>query len=210
MNGMSSTDEPDRTAVTGVVLAGGLGRRMSADGSGTDKALVPLAGRPMIAHVIERFAPQVQSLMINANGDGAARLAILGLPVVGDRIGGFIGPLAGIHAALAATRTPLLATVPCDAPRLPRDLVARLHAALLRTDRALAVASRDGRLQPVFALMRVERMAELERQLAQGMRRVGEWARAAGAIAVSFDAATNPPDAFRNINTPADLAELDR
>lgn len=204
---MTGAQAHDRTSVTGVVLAGGLGRRMSADGAGTDKAMVPLAGRPMIQHVIERFAPQVQSLMINANGR-AARLSLLGLPVVADRVGGFVGPLAGIHAALAQTRTPLLATVPCDAPRLPRDLVARLLAAMLHTGSPLAVAACGGRMQPVFALMRVAVLADLDRHLAQGTRRVGEWARAAGAVAVPFDEASDDPDAFRNINTPADLAGL--
>src|SRR5919197_5324771 len=113
--------------VSGIVLAGGLGRRMG----GVDKGLQLLHGRPMIAHVLARLAPQVDEIVINAN-QNLERYAAFGHRVVSDRISGFAGPLAGLHAGLEAISQPLALTVPCDSPFLPSDLVARLHAELDR------------------------------------------------------------------------------
>ena len=121
---------PDETRalVTGLVLAGGLGRRMSADGAGVDKGLALLGGRPMVAHVIDRLAPQVGTLLINANRN-ADRYAAFAHPVIPDAIEGYAGPLAGLHAGMRAAATPWIVTAPCDSPFLPEDLVARLwHA----------------------------------------------------------------------------------
>ena len=108
--------------VTGLILAGGLGRRMG----GRDKGLQPFRGRPMAAWAIERLAPQVDTLLVNANQNPAS-YAAFGYPVVPDRIAGFAGPLAGLHAGLSACETPLLVTAPCDSPFLPEDLVDPLH-----------------------------------------------------------------------------------
>ena len=111
--------------ITGVILAGGLGRRMG----GIDKGLQELRGRPMAQWVVERLAPQVDELLINANQNGE-RYAAFGHRIVPDQIPDFAGPLAGLHAALSAAAHPLVATAPCDSPFLPADLIIRLHAAL--------------------------------------------------------------------------------
>ena len=120
-----TTPRPAERRITGVLLAGGQGSRMG----GVDKGLVELAGRPMAAHALARLAPQVDELIINANQNLAAWQAF-GHPVFGDDIGGFAGPLAGLHAALVRARHPLVVTAPCDSPFLPADLVERLATAL--------------------------------------------------------------------------------
>jgi len=107
--------------VTGLVLAGGMGRRMDS----RDKGLVPFRGKPMVAHVIERLAPQVGSVLINANRN-SEQYEAFGYPVISDEVGGFAGPLAGLHAGMRACTTELIVTAPCDSPFLPLDLVARL------------------------------------------------------------------------------------
>jgi molybdopterin-guanine dinucleotide biosynthesis protein A len=186
--------------VTGVVLAGGLGRRMSADGCGIDKGLCRFAGRPMVAHVIERLAPQVGALLLNTNGDLDA-WRCFGLPIVGDRLAGHAGPLAGLHAALLGAHTPWVVTAPCDSPFLPTDLVARLGAAALAHRAPIAVARTGDQPHPVFALVSRALVADLERFLASGRRRIDAWTDPAGAVHVTF------PDerAFRNVNTPDEL-----
>src|SRR5689334_12941925 len=113
--------------ITAVVLAGGQGRRMG----GVDKGLVALDDKPMVAHVIARLAPQVGAIVINAN-QNIDRYAALGHPVVSDEVGGFAGPLAGLHAGMAYATAPYVVTSPCDSPFLPEDLVARLGQALER------------------------------------------------------------------------------
>ncbi|MGE5945425.1 MAG: molybdenum cofactor guanylyltransferase MobA, partial [Betaproteobacteria bacterium] len=115
----------ERLSVTGVVLAGGMGRRMG----GVDKGLLELRGRPLAAWVVDRLRPQVDHLLINAN-QNRERYAEFGCPVVADEIPDFAGPLAGLHAALSAATTPLVATAPCDSPFLPETLVSRLFSAL--------------------------------------------------------------------------------
>jgi molybdenum cofactor guanylyltransferase len=138
-----------RADVTGIVLAGGQGRRMGS----VDKGFVELDGRPLVAHVIARLAPQVHALIVNAN-QNAERYAAFGLPVVADAIGGFAGPLAGLHAGLSLATTPFVATSPCDSPFLPGDLVARLAAAFDAQSIDLAVARTFLQPHPVFALAR--------------------------------------------------------
>lgn len=188
----------DKAAITGVILAGGLARRMG----GVDKGLQVLAGRPLVAHVIERLAPQVGGLLINANRSHA-EYGALGYALLADRIPDFAGPLAGLHAALVAAATPLVVTVPCDSPYLPRDLVARLHAAMLDQRADLAIARAAGRVHPVFCLCRTALAPQLDIFLRQGGRRVMEWCAGAGGVEVDFD---DQPDAFRNFNTLDDLA----
>lgn len=189
-----------REKITGVVLAGGLGRRMG----GTDKGLQVLDGRPMVAQVIERFAPQVDALMINAN-QNAERYAAFGYPVVPDAISGFAGPLAGLHAALAAAPHPLVATVPCDSPFLPADLVSRLSSALIAGQAQFAVARTFDQPHPVFCLCRRELLPHLESYLGRGERRFEGWYSTLRTVAVSFD---DESAAFENINTREDLARL--
>ncbi|MBV8209201.1 MAG: molybdenum cofactor guanylyltransferase [Burkholderiaceae bacterium] len=187
--------------VTGVVLAGGLGRRMG----GVDKGLRPLRGRPMVQWVLERFSPQVDEVMINAN-QHLDEYAAFGWPVVQDRVAGFAGPLAGLHAALSATSSPLVATVPCDSPFLPLDLVERLTGALEQHGVDLAAARAGERSHPVFCVCRHSLLARLDAFLAGGGRKVEQWHGTLAAVEVDFD---DQAEAFSNINTPEELAQFE-
>lgn len=187
--------------ITGVVLAGGLGRRMG----GVDKGLRELRGRPMVAWVIERFAPQVSEILINANQNGDV-YARFGHRVIADVIGGHAGPLAGLHAALAAARHPLVATAPCDSPFLPPDLVARLHAALTAQRAQIAVAKTGTQAHPVFCLCRRDVLTHLEQFLAGGGRKIDAWYETLAVAEVGFD---DNPDAFSNINSLQELAAFE-
>lgn len=186
------------SAVTGLVLAGGLGRRMG----GVDKGLVELDGKPMVAHVLARLAPQVDSVLINAN-QNIDRYATFGPPVVPDRIEGFAGPLAGLHAGLSAASTPLLVTVPCDSPFLPLDLVERLRTALDAARAQLAVARTGDQAQPVFSMVRREVLEDLAQFLAGGGRKIDAWYARLKVIEVAFD---DEAEAFANINTREELS----
>jgi len=186
-----------RTDITGIVFAGGQGRRMG----GVDKGLVLLDGRPLVAHVIERLRPQVDTLVINANQNGD-RYAAFGYPVVPDVIPGFAGPLAGLHAAMAAATTPYVVTSPCDSPFLPSDLVARLAAAFAGMPLDLAVARTFEQPHPVFSLVRTDVRPHLEEFLRGGGRKIDAWYATLRASDVQFD---DEADAFRNINTAAEL-----
>jgi molybdenum cofactor guanylyltransferase len=195
-------DLRDTPRVTGLILAGGQGRRMG----GVDKGLQPLRGRPMVAWVLERLAPQVTEVIVNAN-QNQAEYARLGCRVVGDEIGGFAGPLAGLQAGLKANVHPFLVTVPCDSPFLPRDLVARLHAALIANHADLAVARTGDQPHPVFSLVRESLAGHLTKFLQGGGRKIDAWYASLKVIEVPFD---DQPDAFSNINTPEDLAAHER
>lgn len=187
-----------KSHITGVVLAGGQGRRMGS----VDKGLVELDGRALVAHVIERLAPQVSALIINANRN-ADRYAAFGHPVVSDAFAGFAGPLAGLHAGMTAALTPYLATSPCDSPFLPHDLVARLAAAFDAQPIDLAVARTFDQPHPVFSLMRRDVLPHLDAFLREGGRKIDAWYASLRIAEVAFD---DEPDAFRNINTAAELA----
>jgi molybdopterin-guanine dinucleotide biosynthesis protein A len=195
-------DLRDPVRVTGLVLAGGQGRRMG----GVDKGLQPLRGRPMVEWVLERLRPQVAEVVINAN-QHQAEYARYGCRVVADEIGGFAGPLAGLHAGLKANVHPFLATVPCDSPFLPRDLVTRLHAALVAKHADLAVAQTGDQPHPVFALVRATLSAHLAAFLDAGGRKIDAWYAGLAVVAVPFD---DEAEAFSNINTRAELAEHER
>jgi molybdopterin-guanine dinucleotide biosynthesis protein A len=191
-----------RGEVTGIVLAGGQGRRMG----GVDKGLVAFRGAPMVAAVIARLAPQVGAIVVNANQNAEA-YAAFGHRVVPDAVGGFAGPLAGLHAGLAATTTRYAVTVPCDSPFLPHDLVARLAAALDAQDAELAVARTFDQPHPVFALVRADVRAHLEAFLAAGGRKIDAWYAALRVVEVAFD---DEADAFRNINTRDELSASEK
>lgn len=182
--------------ITGLVLAGGLGRRMG----GVDKGLQLLDGKPLAAYVIERLMPQVDLLLVNANRNAEA-YAAFGHPVVTDRIGGYVGPLAGIHAGLSVCTTPLLVCAPCDSPRLPADLVSRLCTALDESGAQIAIPATASGLQPAFALMRREVLPTLAAYLASDRRRMQEWLGEQQLEVVHFD----DERAFFNANTTADL-----
>ncbi|MGH8802346.1 MAG: molybdenum cofactor guanylyltransferase MobA [Casimicrobiaceae bacterium] len=188
---------PARSDVTGVVLAGGQGRRMG----GVDKGLVELDGTPLVAHVVARLAPQVAALIVNANRN-VTRYAAFGYPVVPDAIGGFAGPLAGLHAGMSAAETPFVVTAPCDSPFLPPDLVARLAAATAAAGAQLAVAKTLDQPHPVFSLARRDLLPHLSAFLAGGGRKIDAWYATLAVVEVSFD---DESDAFRNFNTREEL-----
>ena len=192
----------------GLLLAGGLSRRMG----GGDKCLRPLGGRPVLAHIIERARPQVSALVLNANGD-PARFAAFGLPVAPDVIEGFAGPLSGVLTGMewAAAHRPdaaWLATFATDAPFFPRDLVARLPAAIERGKADMACARSDGQDHPVFGLWPVHLRADLRRAMEEGVRKVDLWTARYKLAVAEFE--TAPFDPFFNANRPEDLAEAER
>jgi molybdopterin-guanine dinucleotide biosynthesis protein A len=195
--------------VLGLVLAGGLARRMG----GGDKARIRIAGRTILERVLARLTPQCSPVIINANGD-PARFSDAGLPVVADSVPDFAGPLAGILAGLdwAATHAPQIAdvvSVPGDCPFLPHDLVARLLAVRANAGTPLACAQSGDWRHPVVAVWPVALREDLRRALtAEGMRKIEVWtARHGVAIAAWPDA---PFDPFFNVNTPADAAAAER
>lgn len=183
--------------ITGLVLAGGLGRRMG----GVDKGLQIMQGKPLVSWVIERLQPQVDALLINAN-QNLDRYREFGHPVITDQVSGFAGPLAGLQAGLTVCTTPLLVTVPCDSPFLPTDLVARLRAELTRTNAQLAVAKTGEQAHPVFCLTRREVVGGLTEFLAAGGRKIDAWYAGLAVVEVAFD---DEAEGFANINTPQEL-----
>ena len=189
-------------AITGVILAGGLGRRMG----GVNKGLQPLQGQPLVAHVIARLAPQVGQLMINANQD-LGTYAQFGYPVLPDAIPGSAGPLAGLHAALSGARTDWVVTAPCDSPCLPLDLVLRLKTALTAQGPStrLALARTGDQTHPVFCLCHRDCLPSLSDFLARGERKFSHWCASLPHLDVPFD---DQPAAFDNINTLEALGEL--
>lgn len=205
---ISATDR-----ITGIILAGGQSRRMG----GGDKGLLEVAGRPMLAHVIDRLAPQVGQIALNANGD-PARFAQFGLPVVADTIDGFVGPLAGVLAGMrwAAAHTPgarWIASVSADAPLLPRDVVARLADAVDSRGNAIAVAKSGGELHPVIGLWPIVLADDLDAALRSGLRKVLHWTDRHGTVPVEFpfiELAGRSIDPFFNANTPDELDEAGR
>ena len=192
----------------GLILAGGLARRMG----GGDKALKPLAGRPILAHVVDRLRGQCDDLLLNANGD-PARLSGFGLPVVADSVPDFAGPLAGILAGLdwiAAHRpqSDWLLSVAVDTPFIPADLVSRLHQARIAAGTPLACAASAGQQHHAIGLWPVELREDLRGALAAGERKLGQWTQTHGVAVAEWPAA--PIDPFFNVNTPEDLAEAER
>lgn len=182
-------------SVTGIVLAGGQGRRMG----GVDKGLQALRGKPMVEWVLERLAPQVDEIVINAN-QNRETYARLGHRVIADDIAGFAGPLAGLHAGMKAAKHPLVVTVPCDSPFLPMDLVSRLREKMGNSD--LAVAKTGAQAHPVFSLVKTGLLKNLESFLLQGGRKIDAWYGSLRFVEVPFD---DEADAFRNINTREEL-----
>ena len=195
--------------IAGVVLAGGLSRRMG----GGDKCLRRLGGSSILARVIERLKPQARQLVINANGD-PARFAAFGLPVAPDAVADFPGPLAGVLTGMmwARDHAPDVAdivTVPTDGPFVPRDLVARLVAARDDAGADLVQAASGGQAHPVVGLWPVRLADELRRALVEeSIRKVDVWTARHRLVTVAF--ATDPVDPFFNANRPEDLAEAER
>ena len=187
-----------------VLLAGGLARRMG----GGDKCLREVAGRPLLSHVIERILPQVDHVVLNANGD-PERFSEFGLPVIADVVEGNAGPLAGIltgldWAARHVTECEWVVSVPTDAPFLPMDYVARMMAAIEDEDAELACASTNGRTHPVAGLWALQLMLELRSALIdEDIRKIDQWTVRYRLADVEFS--SEPIDPFFNANRPEDL-----
>jgi molybdopterin-guanine dinucleotide biosynthesis protein A len=191
--------------ITGLVLAGGRGSRMG----GVDKGLQHYLGLPLAQHALQRLAPQVGGIMINANRNLSAYRS-MGVPVWPDAVLDYPGPLAGMLAGLAHCETPYLATVPCDTPNFPLDLVERLVRGLEEIDGDMATAyTREGETlfaQPVFCLMKASLQDSLNSFVNSGQRKTGLWAREHCAAQVVFE-----DDArFFNINTLIELEQLQK
>jgi molybdopterin-guanine dinucleotide biosynthesis protein A len=203
------TTNAEIPATPGVLLAGGLARRMG----GGDKPMREIGGRTILNRVIDRLTPQCDGLILNANGD-PARFKAFGLPVIADDIADFPGPLAGILAALdwtAANRPDAqwILSAAADCPFLPRDLVARLHRARIAENAQLAVAASAGQSHPVIGLWSVDLRDELRHALVvEDIRKVGRWTARYRLATVEWPAA--PLDPFFNANTMDDIAEAER
>ena len=197
------------SGVVGLILAGGQSRRMG----GGDKCLLELVGRPMLQWVIDRAAPQVDALVLNANGP-AARFASFGLTVLPDVVPGFVGPLGGILTGLewAATHHPKcswLVSFPSDAPLVPKDYVQKLLAVAIKEDAEIVCAVSNNRTHPVCALWSVALASQLRHAVVeQRVRKIDAWTVRHRLTHAAFD--DDPFDPFFNVNAPEDLAEADR
>jgi molybdopterin-guanine dinucleotide biosynthesis protein A len=197
------------TETLGLVLAGGLARRMG----GGDKPLKSIGGVTILDRVLERLRPQCRRMVLNANGD-PARFAATGLPVVADSVPDFAGPLAGVLAGLdwAAAHAPdviFVASVPGDCPFLPRDLVARLHQARTEANLPLACARSGEWRHPVVGLWPVALRGDLRRALVdEGLRKIELWTARHGVALADWP--DTPVDPFFNVNTPDDVAAAER
>jgi molybdopterin-guanine dinucleotide biosynthesis protein A len=200
---------PAYPATLGLVLAGGLARRMG----GGDKALITIGGVAILDRVLERLRPTCTQLLINANGD-LARFARCGLPTIPDDVPDFAGPLAGVLAGLdwAAAHVPdvaWIASTPGDCPFLPRDLVPRLHAARQSAGTPLACARSGDWRHPVVGLWPVALREDLRQALvADGLRKIEVWTARHGVALADWPA--KPVDPFFNVNTPEDAAQAER
>jgi molybdopterin-guanine dinucleotide biosynthesis protein A len=208
VNALELRADRESGSTLGLVLDGGLGRRMG----GIDKGLVLIAGRPMLAHAIERLRPQCAGLAISANGD-PARFAGFGLPVLADEPQNFAGPLAGVLAGLEycvrlAPGMTHVATLPADAPFAPQDFVARLHEARRASGATVAVAVSGGRRHPVAALWPVALAADLRRALTEErLRKVEDYAARYPVALAEWPC--QPVDPFFNVNSPEDLVRAE-
>jgi molybdopterin-guanine dinucleotide biosynthesis protein A len=199
--------------ITGLILAGGRGSRMG----GVDKGLQNFNGIPLALHTLMRLGPQVESVMVNANRNLSAYESF-GASVWPDASADFAGPLSGFLVGLERAETPYVLTVPCDTPRLPLDLAERLAEALVREDADIAMAaapetSSDGqtetRTQPVFCLMKIEMSESLVKFTHAGGRKIDAWTAQHKTVVVPFDAPSDDPLAFANVNTLNELQALE-
>ena len=190
----------------GVILAGGQARRMG----GGDKGLLRLEGRTLLQHVIDRFAPQVKAVALNANGD-SARFSDYNLPILADSVDGFAGPLAGVLAGLdwAATKGAThIVTAAADTPFFPADLVPQLLLAAETQSKPIALARTENGRHPTFGLWPVALRDDLREALESGVRKVVAWTDVHGTAMADFP--THRFDPFFNVNTPDDLEQAVR
>jgi len=192
--------------IVGVLLAGGQSRRMG----GGDKSLNDLAGRPLLSHVVKRALPQVDTLILNANGD-PARFGEYSLPVVADTVAGFVGPLAGVLTGQEWARdnapdAKWVVTMATDTPFFPADLVTRFKAAIKENSADMVMATSGGNRHPVFGMWPVELADDLRQALTiDGVRKVLHWTDRFNLVQVDFSA--HPYDPFFNVNRPQDLQQ---
>lgn len=192
--------------ITGLILAGGRAQRMG----GIDKGLIPFHGKPLIESAISRLKPQVSTILINANRS-ITKYAHYGYPVLMDETPDFSGPLAGFAVGLKHCKTPYLLTSPCDSPLLPDDLAEKMAAELESNNLELVFASSredDGKIwaQPVFCLMKSHLQDSLDTFLNKGDLKIDRWFKELRSGTVVFE----NPQAFANVNTPEELAVLEK
>ncbi len=190
-----------QTKVTGVILAGGLARRMS----GQDKGLIPFRGKALVSYAIDAMCAVADRTIINANRN-LADYRQFGLPVVSDQTDTFDGPLAGILTGMIYADTGIVLTIPCDSPFFDDKAIKRLLDALIKNAADVAVASEGVRLHPVFMAVSAALRPELQFYLQQGHRKVEDWLRTQKTVMVDF---SGIPDVFININTMAELSGLE-
>lgn len=187
--------------ITGIILAGGMARRMG----GKDKGLIKVAGKPLVEHAIAALRPQVSSLIINTNRN-LDSYRVYGLPMVVDSIAGFNGPLTGMASCMCVVDSSLMVTVPCDSPNLPADLVQRMYNGLIEQQAEISVAHDGEYIQPVFALMYTDLLDSLLGFLNRGERKISRWYDEHNVATVDF---SDKPEAFININTPDDIDQME-
>ncbi|HEY9148733.1 MAG TPA: molybdenum cofactor guanylyltransferase MobA, partial [Gammaproteobacteria bacterium] len=192
----------DNNNVTAVILAGGAGRRMASE----DKGLMPLQGKPLVQHVLERLATQTGQLLINCNRN-QERYARFGYPLLADTMEGGLGPLAGLLTALENSSSEFVLSVPCDTPYLPHDLVTRMLTTLQQEDAQACTVSDGERLHPVIMLVRRSATAALKNYLEAGHRKVHDWFYSVAHCSSDF---SDQAQAFVNINTLQQLADAER
>ncbi len=188
--------------ITALILAGGQGSRMG----GLDKGLLDFKGRPLVEYLIQALQAQSGQILINANRN-LSSYATYGFPLINDELENFQGPLAGIAAALQATRTPCLLTIPCDSPFVATDMAERLYQTMQSQQAELAVAHDGERLHPIHALIPIRLLGSLHRYLASGERKVEKWYRQHQMAQVDF---SDKAHLFRNINTLEQKQQLER
>jgi molybdopterin-guanine dinucleotide biosynthesis protein A len=186
-----------KETITAVILAGGGGRRMG----GQDKGLIPLHGRPLIQHVLERLHPQCDAILINIARNSPSYMQF-GYPLIEDSLPGGLGPLSGLLAALEQGQSDYILSVPCDTPQLPSDLVARMLESLQRNGAEACTVDDGQRLHPVILLVKRSIGGKLRAYLESGGRKVHDWFYSVDHCTADF---SEQPEAFVNINTPAQL-----
>jgi len=190
-----------QTKVIGVILAGGLARRMNKQ----DKGLVSFKGRPMVSYAIAALAPLVDQIVINANRS-SEQYRQFGWPVVADQTDNFDGPLAGVLAAMTHADADVLLILPCDSPLIKAEHLQKLLVARAQNDADVAVAFDGERLHPVFLAIKTTLKTSLQDYLASGQRKMAVWLEQQNMVQVDF---SNEPEIFSNINTMTDLSALE-
>jgi molybdopterin-guanine dinucleotide biosynthesis protein A len=191
----------NQSKVTGVILAGGLARRMNNQ----DKGLVNYKGRPLVSYAIAALSAVADQSLINANRNREHYQAF-GLPVIADQTDSFDGPLAGVLTAMLYTDAGVLVVMPCDTPLIKAEHLQKLLAARAENDADVAVAFDGVRLHPVFLAIKTSLKTSLQDYLASGQRKMDRWLEQQNSVQADF---SNEPEIFVNVNTPAELSELE-